>query len=76
MLDTQFAFGWSAEADVWECCRHCMKTKKLMFHNPEILHAFLSHLADQLVLYCSYQIKSGAQVTTAFSYHLPPGSSA
>lgn len=46
-----------------------------MFHNPEVLHAFLSHLADQLVLYCSYQIKSGAQVVQLFeswAHHLSP----
>ena len=39
-----------------------MKTKTMMLHNPELLHALLAHLTDALVAYIGYQIDSGAQV--------------
>lgn len=41
--------------------KHCMRSKKMMVHNPEVLHAFLGHLADSLATYICYQIESGAQ---------------
>ena len=33
-----------------------------MFRSPELLHALLAHLAEQLITYASYQIQCGAQV--------------
>ena len=41
-----------------------MKTKKMMFHHPALLHALLGHLSEQLIHYASYQIQSGAQART------------
>jgi uroporphyrinogen decarboxylase len=46
-----------------------------MFHNPEVLHAFLDHLTDALITYVGYQIESGAQVVQLFdswAHHLSP----
>lgn len=42
--------------------KDCKQTKKVMFHNPEVLHAFLEHLTEALIVYAGYQIESGAQV--------------
>lgn len=36
--------------------------QKIMFHNPAVLHAFLDHLTEALIVYAGYQIESGAQV--------------
>lgn len=44
-------------------CRHCMKTKTLMLHQPQVLHAFLQHLTEAITNYISFQIQSGAQVS-------------
>lgn len=41
--------------------KYCMRSKKMMQHNPEVLHAFLAHLSDSLATYVCYQIESGAQ---------------
>lgn len=41
--------------------KHCIRSKKMMQHNPEVLHAFLAHLSDSLATYVCYQIESGAQ---------------
>ena len=38
-----------------------MKTKKMMLHSPELLHALLNHLTEALVTYVCHQIQSGAQ---------------
>ena len=38
------------------------RMQMIMFNRPDILHAFLAHLTEALITYCSYQIKSGAQV--------------
>lgn len=46
-----------------------------MYHNPEILHAFLEKLTDALIVYVGYQIESGAQVVQLFdswAHHLSP----
>lgn len=67
---TLAAYAVEGKAD-----KHCMKTKQMMFHSPEVLHALLSHLADQLVHYVAYQIQSGAQVVQLFeswAHHLSP----
>ena len=45
-----------------------MRTKKMMLNQPELLHALLQHLADQLSHYVSFQIQSGAQVVL-YSVH-------
>ena len=55
--------------------RHCTKTKQMMMNNPVLLHAVLSHLADELADYVCYQIESGAQVVQLFdswAHHLSP----
>lgn len=52
-----------------------VKTKSIMQHNPEILHAFLQHLTDMLVTYVIHQIDSGAQIVQLFdswAHHLSP----
>eukprot|EP00899_Mesostigma_viride_P008252 jgi/Mesvir1/17428/Mv08707-RA.2 len=68
----------------WTLCAYAMegaaeknlqKTKTIMYHNPEIIHAFLSHLSDALATYIVYQIDSGAQVVQLFdswAHHLSP----
>ena len=35
----------------------------MMMNNPEVLHAFLEHLTESLIVYLSHQIDSGAQVS-------------
>lgn len=55
--------------------KNCQKTKTLMTHQPQVLHAFLSHLTEALIQYASYQIDSGAQVIQLFdswAHHLSP----
>lgn len=37
-------------------------TQTIMMNQPEVLHAFLEHLTEALIVYLSYQIDSGAQV--------------
>ena len=50
--------------------RHCMATKKLMLHQPGVLHALLQHLTKALITYVCHQIDSGAQVC----HHAPAAS--
>ena len=67
---TLAAYAIEGKAD-----RHCTKTKQMMMNNPALLHAVLSHLADQLADYVCYQIESGAQVVQLFdswAHHLSP----
>ncbi|XP_024392398.1 uncharacterized protein [Physcomitrium patens] len=55
--------------------KNLIKTKSIMMHNPEILHAFLAHLTDALVTYVCHQIDSGAQIVQLFdswAHHLSP----
>ncbi|CAG9461665.1 unnamed protein product [Pedinophyceae sp. YPF-701] len=55
--------------------KECRKTKIMMNNNPEILHALLSHLANELIEYACYQIESGAQIIQLFdswAHHLSP----
>ncbi len=40
--------------------------KSMAFNEPEMLHAFLGHLADSIATYVRYQIDSGAQVVQMF----------
>jgi uroporphyrinogen decarboxylase len=40
-----------------------------MFHNPALLHSFLDFLTEQLIVYASYQIESGAQVRATLGTH-------
>ena len=50
-------------------------TKQMMTKNPEILHAFLAHLAEALGAYVCHQIDCGAQVVQLFdswAHHLSP----
>ena len=52
-----------------------MKTKTIMHSTPEVLHAFLDHLTEALIVYGCYQIESGAQVVQLFdswAHHLSP----
>ena len=52
------------------------KTIKTMMHNaPDVLHALLSHLADQIATYACFQISSGADAVQLFDSwggQLPP----
>lgn len=52
-----------------------VKTKTIMLHHPEVLHAFLRHLTDMLVTYVCHQIDAGAQIVQLFdswAHHLSP----
>lgn len=40
--------------------------KRMAFSEPDILHAFLSHMADSIAAYVRYQIDCGAQVVQLF----------
>lgn len=40
--------------------------KRMMFTEPELLHALLGKLADNIADYCNFQIDSGAQVVQMF----------
>lgn len=67
---TLAAYAIEGKAD-----KNCRQTKSMMFNNPEILHAFLDHLADALGDYACYQIEAGAQVVQLFdswAHHLSP----
>ena len=55
--------------------RHLVVTKQMMTKNPEILHAFLAHLAEALGVYVCHKIDCGAQVVQFFdswAHHLSP----
>jgi len=55
--------------------KDCHATKSMMFSNPQLLHAFLSHLTEALAVYVCYQIDCGAQVVQLFdswAHHLSP----
>ena len=39
-----------------------MATKKVMLHQPRLLHALLQHLTQALTTYICHQIDAGAQV--------------
>ena len=67
---TLAAYSVEGKAD-----RNCRETKKIMLDSPDILHAFLSHLAEALANYAIYQIDAGAQVVQLFdswAHHLSP----
>ena len=67
---TLAAYSVEGKAD-----KNCRATKSIMFNNPEILHAFLAHLAEALGEYACYQIEAGAQVVQLFdswAHHLSP----
>ncbi|MBS6008787.1 MAG: uroporphyrinogen decarboxylase [Haemophilus parahaemolyticus] len=42
------------------------KIKKMMYADPQLLHALLDKLADSLILYLNAQIKAGAQAVMVF----------
>lgn len=49
--------------------------KTMMYSNPDLLAALLSHLAEQIAIYSVYQIDSGAQCIQLFDSwggQLPP----
>lgn len=55
--------------------KSCLETKKMMFHNPELMHKFLDHLATAIGDYACYQVEEGAQVIQFFeswAHHLSP----
>lgn len=56
---TLAAYSVEGKAD-----KNCLKTKQLMLHNPEVLHALLDHITEAMITYVGYQIDSGAQVRT------------
>uniref|UniRef100_A0A7S2SS32 uroporphyrinogen decarboxylase n=1 Tax=Rhizochromulina marina TaxID=1034831 RepID=A0A7S2SS32_9STRA len=55
--------------------KHCADTKKMMYRSPEVLHAFLDHLAEAIGHYAIHQVEEGAQVIQFFeswAHHLTP----
>ena len=44
-------------------CRNYIELKQMMHSAPEVVHAFLDHLAEALIVYVCYQIDSGAQAS-------------
>ena len=55
--------------------KHCFETKKMMSHDPEVMHAFCDHLATNIGEYACHQIEEGAQVIQFFeswAHHLSP----
>ncbi|KAA8492826.1 Uroporphyrinogen decarboxylase [Porphyridium purpureum] len=46
--------------------RDYLVTKKMMYTEPQIMHALLSKIADNIADYACYQIESGAQVVQVF----------
>ncbi len=44
-------------------CRHYIELKQMMHSAPEVVHAFLDHLTEALIVYVCYQIDSGAQAS-------------
>lgn len=67
---TLAAYAMEGKAD-----RDCKQTKQIMLHDPALLHGFLEHLTQALIVYVCYQIESGAQVVQLFdswAHHLSP----
>lgn len=67
---TLAAYSVEGKAD-----KNCLKTKQLMLHNPEVLHALLDHITEAMITYVGYQIDSGAQIVQLFdswAHHLSP----
>lgn len=67
---TLAAYAMEGKAD-----RDCKETKKIMYNNPEVLHVFLNHLTEAIIVYAGYQIESGAQIIQLFdswAHHLSP----
>ncbi|CAL5228987.1 g12224 [Coccomyxa viridis] len=46
--------------------KHYIELKQMMHSAPEVVHAFLDHLTEALIVYVCYQIDSGAQVVQLF----------
>eukprot|EP00271_Cylindrocystis_brebissonii_P003967 TRINITY_DN1525_c0_g2_i1.p1 TRINITY_DN1525_c0_g2~~TRINITY_DN1525_c0_g2_i1.p1 ORF type:complete len:446 (+),score=49.26 TRINITY_DN1525_c0_g2_i1:308-1645(+) len=67
---TLAAYAMEGAAD-----KSLLHTKKIMFHEPELLHRFLGLLEDALVTYVCHQIDCGAQIIQLFdswAHHLSP----
>ncbi|KAJ8902853.1 hypothetical protein NDN08_006173 [Rhodosorus marinus] len=55
--------------------KNLMKTKKILFSQPDVAHQLLDTLADVISKYIIYQIEQGAQVVQLFdswAHHLSP----
>jgi len=68
-------FTLAAYAVEGKANKNCLETKKMMHNNPEILHAFLAHISDNIADYACHQIECGAQVLQIFeswAHHLGP----
>eukprot|EP00475_Leptophrys_vorax_P037768 TRINITY_DN6556_c0_g1_i1.p1 TRINITY_DN6556_c0_g1~~TRINITY_DN6556_c0_g1_i1.p1 ORF type:complete len:421 (-),score=18.38 TRINITY_DN6556_c0_g1_i1:219-1430(-) len=55
--------------------KNLLHTKRMMLHEPALLHALLQHLEDALTVYVIHQIDCGAQVVQLFdswAHHLSP----
>eukprot|EP00850_Spirogloea_muscicola_P020677 SM000223S07305 [mRNA] locus=s223:59029:71140:- [translate_table: standard] len=55
--------------------KNLVHTKRMMFHEPQLLHRLLDHLEEALVVYICHQIDCGAQVVQIFdswAHHLSP----
>jgi uroporphyrinogen decarboxylase len=55
--------------------KNCFNTKKMMYNEPAIMHAFLDHIAESIAAYAIHQIECGAQVLQVFeswAHHLGP----
>ncbi|KAJ1433326.1 Uroporphyrinogen decarboxylase [Ochromonadaceae sp. CCMP2298] len=52
----------------------CATFKKMCYEEPAMAHSFLDKLADNLCVYASFQVQSGAQVLQIFeswAHHMP-----
>ncbi|CAI5465347.1 unnamed protein product [Closterium sp. Yama58-4] len=55
--------------------KNLLATKRMMLHEPELLHGILAALEDALVVYVSHQISCGAHIVQLFdswAHHLTP----
>ena len=59
---------WTLATDMVEggSSKAFTKIKKMMYADPQILHALLDKLADSVILYLNAQIKAGAQAVMVF----------
>jgi len=68
-------FTLAAYAVEGKANKNCLETKKMMNNEPEIMHAFLEHVTNNIADYACHQIECGAQVLQIFeswAHHLGP----
>eukprot|EP00281_Chroomonas_sp_CCMP1168_P013279 CAMPEP_0206285132 /NCGR_PEP_ID=MMETSP0047_2-20121206/41149_1 /ASSEMBLY_ACC=CAM_ASM_000192 /TAXON_ID=195065 /ORGANISM="Chroomonas mesostigmatica_cf, Strain CCMP1168" /LENGTH=402 /DNA_ID=CAMNT_0053715641 /DNA_START=71 /DNA_END=1279 /DNA_ORIENTATION=- len=68
-------FTLAAYAVEGKANKNCFETKKMMYNDPAVMHAFLDHISDNIANYAIHQINCGAQVVQLFeswAHHLGP----